>query len=130
MLQMDILSYLQYLSASLAMLGVFAFLYIKLTPYDELALIRQGHGSACISLAGTLIGFALTLGACAIYHTSIVEFACWAVIAMVVQVLGYFVVIKFVGDVARHMERNNTAVGALIGTVGLLLGIVNAGCLS
>ncbi len=127
---MDALSYLMYLVISIILLAIFTKIYLVLTPYDELALIRQGNASACISLAGTLIGFSLTLAASAIYHNSIGIFVAWACLAMVVQVLGYLAINKIVGNVTESITRNNMAVGGLIGLTGLLLGIINAGCLS
>ncbi|PID61843.1 MAG: DUF350 domain-containing protein [Gammaproteobacteria bacterium] len=127
---MDITSYLTYLIASIIMLTIFTQIYLRLTPYDELALIRQGRGAACVSLAGTLIGYSLTLSASAIYNNSIGIFIGWAVFAMVVQLLGYVCVVKIIGGVDDKIEKNNVAVGSLIGVSGLVLGIINAGCLS
>lgn len=129
-LQIDILSYLLYFGASIGLLALFSIIYLVITPYDEMALIRQGQGAACISLAGILIGFSLTLAASAIYHADIITFIIWAVVAMLVQLLGYFIIIKIIGNVHQHILHNNIAVGGLIGLTGLVLGIINAGCLS
>ncbi len=123
-------SYFTYLLASVVMLAIFSKIYLIITPYDELALIRQGRGAPCISLAGTLIGYSLTLSASAIYNNSLFVFIIWAVFAMVVQLLGYLVMVKIVGNVKEEMQKNNIAVGGLMGLSGLVLGIVNAGCLS
>lgn len=127
---MEILSYLIYLVASIVILLTFTKLYIVFTPYNELEMIRQGKGAACISLAGTLIGFTLTLAASAIYNNSLIVFIAWACLAIVVQLLGYLAVVKVIGEVEEKMTQNNIAVGGLIGLTGLILGIINAGCLS
>ncbi|PIE42285.1 MAG: DUF350 domain-containing protein [Gammaproteobacteria bacterium] len=128
--QMDIISYLTYLGTGIVMLLVFSKIYFVLTPYDELALIRQGRGAACVSLSGTLIGFSLTLAAGAIYNNSLIVFIVWGVLSMLVQLLGYLVIIKIIGDVEERISKNNVATGSLIGLTGLVLGILNAGCLS
>ncbi len=127
---MDVLNYFTYLAISIILLVIFTKIYLVLTPYDELALIRQGNGSACISLAGTLIGFSLTLAASAIYNNSIGVFVGWACLSMIIQVLGYIAINKVIGNVTESITKNNMAVGGLIGLTGLLLGIINAGCLS
>lgn len=128
--QMDILSYLIYLASSIVILLIFAKLYLVLTPYDEMALIRQGKGAACISLSGTLIGFTLTLAASAIYNNSLVVFIAWACLAIIVQLVGYLVIVRIIGNVEEKITQNNVAVGGLIGLTGLVLGMINAGCLS
>lgn len=128
--KIEIFSYLIYFSTSIIILLIFTKLYLILTPYDELKLIRQGKGAACISLSGTLIGFTLTLAASAIYNNSLIIFITWACLAIIVQLLGYLVIVRVIGNVEEKISQNNIAVGALIGVTGLILGIINAGCLS
>jgi len=101
----------------------FSVIYMWFTPYNEMALIRAGHGAAALSFAGALIGFALTLAACAIYHTSFVAFMGWALAAMVVQLIGYVVTSRLIPNLKQHMLDNNLAVGGFVGTVALALGI-------
>ena len=52
MLSTYIYNYILYLFASLAMMGVFSFIYIKTTPYDEIKMIRAGQGAAAFSFLG------------------------------------------------------------------------------
>ncbi len=127
---MDILNYLLYLLTSVIAVAIFTKIYLVITPYDELDLIRKGQGAPCISLSGTLIGYSLTLSASAIYHGSFLSFVVWAFLAMGVQLLGYFAMVKIIGNVNDSMQKNNIAVGGLLGMTGLVLGIINAGCLS
>ena len=53
--------FLLYFSLSLALLVVFLAVYLAVTPYHELTLIRQGNAAAAISLAGAIVGFVLPL---------------------------------------------------------------------
>lgn len=128
--QLDIMNYFLYLFLGVGMLVIFTKLYFILTPYDEIALIRQGKGAALISLSGTLIGFSLTLAASAIYNNSLAVFLIWSLLAMIVQLAGYWGIIRVIGNVEESIALNNTAVGGLIGLIGLVLGIINSGCLS
>ncbi len=127
---MDILSYFIYLLTSIIALTIFTKIYLIITPYDELDLIRKGQGAPCVSLAGALIGYSLTLSASVIYQGSFMSFVVWACLAMGVQLLGYLVMVKIIGNVPDSMQKNNIAVGGLLGLTGLVLGIINAGCLS
>lgn len=63
MLTADIISYCLYFAIAVVLLLVFTVVYMLITPYDELDLIRKGKGAACISFGGTLLGYSLTLGA-------------------------------------------------------------------
>ena len=125
-----LLNYLLYLSSGILLLFIFSIVYMLFTPYNELALIRAGNRSAALSFAGALIGFALTLAACAIYHTSLVGFIGWAMAAMIVQLVGYIVTTLLIPNLKQKILDDNCAVGGFIGAIGLVLGILNAGCLS
>ncbi len=48
-------------SVTIAMLAAAVFIYIKITPYDEIKLIRGGNTAAAVSLAGAIVGLALPL---------------------------------------------------------------------
>ncbi|SMC26462.1 putative membrane protein [Andreprevotia lacus DSM 23236] len=123
-------AYLIYLMTIFALLAVFAVVYCKVTPIDELGLIRQGKVAAALSFGGALLGFTLTLAATAIYHASYLPFLAWAGGAMVVQLLAYLVLSHVIRGMNEALEQNNVAMGALIGTVALVVGIANAACLS
>ena len=43
-------------SVTLAMLAMGVFLYVKITPYDEIELVQAGNTAAAASLAGAIIG--------------------------------------------------------------------------
>ena len=48
-----------YFLLGLVLLGTFVFVYVRLTPYREIALIRGGNSAAAASLGGAIIGFVL-----------------------------------------------------------------------
>ncbi|MDE2421309.1 MAG: DUF350 domain-containing protein [Gammaproteobacteria bacterium] len=125
-----LLNYLLYLVGGGVLTTIFSTIYMWFTPYNEIALIRAGHGAAALSFAGAVIGFALTLAACAIYHASFTAFVGWAVAAMIVQLLGYVITARLIPDLKQQMLDNNIAVGGFVGSIGLVIGILNAGCLS
>jgi putative membrane protein len=52
-----ILNYLLHLATAVAMVMAFFVIYTRLTPFDEVKLIREGNQAAAMSLGGTLIGF-------------------------------------------------------------------------
>ena len=130
MLSTYIYSYVMYLLASVAMISVFSLIYTKITPYDEIKMIREGKAAAALSFLGALIGFSLTLASSILHNDSFVAFAAWAGAAMIVQLAVYTVLSRLIPDMHNSLESNNVAIGALLGGVSLTFGIINAACLS
>ena len=130
MLPTYIYNYVIYLLASLAMMSVFLLFYTKITPYDEIKMIREGKAAAALSFLGALIGFSLTLASSILHNDSFVAFAAWAGAAMIVQLVVYNVLSRLIPDMHDCLEKNNVAMGALLGGVSLTFGIINAACLS
>ena len=52
-------SFLAYFGVAVVLLAVFLLVYVNVTPYDEISLIRQGNTAAAINLSGALFGFAM-----------------------------------------------------------------------
>ena len=52
----DIINYFIHLVAGLLLVSVFVLVYTRITPYDELKLIRQGCISAAVSFGGDPLG--------------------------------------------------------------------------
>ena len=123
-------TYLIYLCLSGLLLGVFIAVYSRITPFDELLLIRQGNLAAALSLGGAVIGFSLTLASC-IFHTSgYVSFLSWSVSALIVQLLAYVVTTRMMAMTRDHIESNNVAFGVILGAISLSVGAINAACIS
>ena len=49
--------FLIYLVLAFALLTVFAWIYDKVTPYNELVLIRGGNTAAAIAYSGAILGW-------------------------------------------------------------------------
>ena len=48
-------AYLLHLSSGFILLGVFFWVYTKITPFQEISMIRIGNVAAALSLAGALV---------------------------------------------------------------------------
>lgn len=125
-----ILNYLLHLSLATVLVLVFFIIYTKITPADEVTLIRQGNRAAALSLGGALVGFALTLGSALMHTADYQQFVAWAAGAMVVQVLVYAVATRLLRMAQDQIEADNAAFGGLLGSISLSIGVINAGCIS
>ena len=122
--------FLLYLAASLVLLAIFISIYIWITPYRELTLIRQGNLAAAASLSGTVLGFAIPLSNAIAQSVNIAEMGMWGVIALVVQLLVFFVVTRILPDIARDIPAGKVAPGVFLGAVSLATGMLNAACMT
>jgi putative membrane protein len=126
----DIINYFIHLVAGLLLVSVFVLVYTRITPYDELKLIRQGCISAAVSFGGALLGFVLTVASSITHSDNFMMFATWAALALAVQLAAYFLISRLIPELEQAMRADNRAVGLLLGSVSLTFGIVNAACLS
>ena len=122
--------FLIYLVASLGLLALAIAIYVWITPYRELALIREGNVAAAASLSGTILGFAIPLAHAVAQSVNLAEMALWGVIALAVQLLVFFVVTRLIPDIARDIPGGKIAPGILLGALSLATGILNAACMT
>ena len=54
-------AFASFFATAIVLLLAFLAIYVKITPYNELTLIREGNAAAAISLGGAVIGFALPI---------------------------------------------------------------------
>jgi putative membrane protein len=125
-----ILNYLLHLFTAVALVLAFFVVYTRVTPYDEVTLIRQGNQAAALSLGGSLLGFSATIASSLVHTMDYYQFAGWAFGARVVQLLGYVIATRLLRMAKDQIEAGNSAFGALLGTISLSIGGINAACIS
>lgn len=124
-------SYLLFAVVMLGFLLLFILAYTAVTPYRDLALVRQGNTTAALTLGGAMIGFALPLMSVASHTTSIVDLAVWGVIALVSQLLVYVIGSRvLLPDFRDGVEADRTAYGILLASLSIAVGLLNYGSLT
>eukprot|EP01133_Synstelium_polycarpum_P005498 gene5498-6355_t len=125
-----ILNYLIHLILAAALLIAFFIIYTRVTPYDEVLLIRQGNQAAALSLGGAMLGFSATIASSLMHTADYQQFFAWAFGAMVVQLLAYVVTTRLLRMSKDQIESNNSAFGGLLAAISLSIGAINAACIS
>jgi putative membrane protein len=123
-------NFLIYLAVSLVLLRVFVSIYIRVTPFAEFTLMREGNIGAAFSLGGAILGFVIPLGAAIRYSVSLVDMAIWGVIALAVQIAAFVVVRISLPTICDDITRGNAAQGFFLGCTALAAGVLNAACMS
>ena len=122
--------FLLYLAASLALLALFISIYIWITPYRELTLIREGNVAAAASFSGTVLGFSIPLAQAVAQTVNLAEMAMWGAVALAIQLLVFVVVRWIVPGIARDIPAGKLAPGLLLGSLSLATGLLNAACMT
>ncbi|WP_229425509.1 MULTISPECIES: DUF350 domain-containing protein [unclassified Massilia] len=125
-----ILNYLLHLATAIAMVMAFFVVYTRVTPYDEVHLIREGNCAAALSLGGTLLGFSVTLASALTYTGNYYQFLGWGAVGMLVQLLVFLVATRLLRMSKDQIESGNSAFGGLLGAISLSIGLINAGSIS
>jgi putative membrane protein len=112
-----------YLSAGIAMLGVFTWLYLRMTPYDEAAEISKGSMAPAIALAGAMVGFTFPLLVASYTHSNIIGFLAWGMLSCLVQLLAFWVMYWLL---PRVIETNNVAGATCFAAASVCVGLLNA----
>ena len=119
-------AFLLYFTTSLMLLGLFIAVYVTVTPYKELALIRQGNAAAAISLGGAVVGFVLPLARAVTQSVSALDLVVWGLVALVVQIVVFFVVGKLVPRFAEAIKEGRTSAAILLAALAIGVGLLNA----
>ena len=122
--------FLVYLALSLVLLALFIAIYIRITPYREFALIREGNIAASFSLSGALLGFIVPLASAVQHSVSVVDMAIWGVIALAVQIAAFVAAKLLIPSITRDIPAGNGAQGFFLGTLSLGVGLLSAACMS
>ena len=123
-------SFLAYFLLSLVLLAVFAAVYTRLTPHNEWQLIRQNVPAASVAFGGSLIGFTLPLHSAISHSVNIVYCALWGGVALIVQLITFAVVRRFIPNISERIANNEMASGIFVAAASISVGLLNAASMS
>ena len=123
-------AFFSYFAVAAILLVVFLLIYVNVTPYDEIALIRQGNTAASISLSGALIGFAMPVANVIAHSDTLGDLAAWGAIAGVIQLLTYLVARFALPHLTEDIPAGKIAPAIFLAALSLTVGLTNAACMT
>lgn len=109
----------------------FKIIYQAATPYNERTLIREGNSAAALTLGAALVGYVLPLFSALSNTDSLVEFAAWATLAGVIQIVAFTIVRQLVmRDFSDRIARGEMAAAIYMASISLCVGVLNAACMT
>ena len=105
-------------------------LYNRITPFHERRLIAEGNVAAGIVFAGALIGLAIPLASSLAYSRATLDVLVWGIVAVVLQLVAYFVAVGLLGNVRRLIEGGNVAAACWLAGIQIAVALLNAGAMA
>ncbi len=103
-----------HLVVSLLLLAAGATVYVMLTPWREIALIREGNPAAAVAFAGVLLGLAIPLAVSMSVSNSVRDIAIWGVATVVLQLLSFRVVDLMLTGLPQRIKDGEVAAAVVL----------------
>jgi putative membrane protein len=122
--------FLVYLGIAAVLLAVFVAIYVRITPYREITLIREGNAAAAFSLSGTIIGMVLPLASALQSSVNLIDLGVWCTIALVVQIIVFVIARIALPNIVQDIPAGKQASGIFLGAISIAAGLLNAAAMS
>ena len=111
---------------AILMLIVGAFIYSKITSWNELDLIMEGNTAAAVSFSGAILGIAIPLAAALSSSISIWEIVVWGSVAIILQITVFLILDLVLPNLSEQIKANKIAAGIFIASNKIALALMNA----
>jgi putative membrane protein len=122
-------AFLVYFCMAIIAVVAYLFVYTRVTPHNEFELIRANEPAAAIALGLSLLGFVLPLVSAIAHSANVWDCLIWALIALIVQIIVYFLVRVPVPKLSERIASGELAAAIWLGLASLAAGALNAACM-
>lgn len=108
------------------MLLVASTVYVLLTPWKELSLVRSGNTSAGVALSGAILGLAIPIASTLASSMTLEGLLIWGAIALLMQLITYRVVDLILRDIPRRIADDEIGAATLLAAAKLSTAMILA----
>ena len=119
-----------HLAVTLGLMLAGSVIYALLTPWKEIALIREGNSAAAVAFAGVLIGLAIPLAVSLSVSTSVRDIAIWGVATVVLQLFAFRVVDTVLTGLPQRIQDGEISAAVLLVGAKLATALILAAALT
>ena len=119
-----------HLVVTFGLLGLGATVYALLTPWKEIALIRDGNAAASVAFGGVLLGLAIPLAVSLSISTSTRDIVLWGVATVVLQLLAFRVVDAILTGLPQRIQDGEVSAAVLLVAAKLATALILAAALT
>ncbi|MBT5107942.1 MAG: DUF350 domain-containing protein [Rhodospirillaceae bacterium] len=113
-------------SITIALLALGVVIYMKVTPYDDIGLIRDGNAAAAVSMAGAVLGLGLPLAFSMAASVSVWEVLIWGPVTLILQLVAYRLTDAILRDLPRRIVDGEMAPAIFLVSIKLAVAAINA----
>lgn len=115
---------------TVTMLAVGVTLYLWMTPYPELQLIRDGNVAAAISLGAAIISLAVPLAFSMSVSVGVFDIIVWGLVTLVILLVVYKIIDFLLKDLPTRIEAGELGPALLLAAVKLGVAAITAAAVS
>lgn len=118
------------LAVTTGLFGVGLVVYVWLTPYRELKLLREGNVAAAIVIVGEMLALVVPLAAMLAHSVNVPDILMWGIITIILQLIAAGAVALVVRHLPAAIERGEIAPALVLAGAQISAGILNAAAMS
>src|SRR4029078_13650450 len=122
-------AFLVYFCTAIIAVVAYLFVYTRVTAHNEFDLIRANEPAAAIALGLSLLGFVLPLVSAIAHSANVWDCLIWAAIALIVQIIVYFLVRVPVPNLSKRIAGGELAAAILLRVFPRAAGALTAACM-
>ena len=119
-------AFLVYFCTAIIAVVAYLLVYTRITPHNEFQMIRDNDPAAAIALGLSLLGFVLPVVSAIAHSANVVDCLIWSLVALVVQIVVYFLIRIPVPNLSQRIAEGQTAPAIWLGLSSLAAGALNA----
>lgn len=102
------------------------YLYIKITPYDDMKLVKEGNIASAISLFSIIVGLAIPLAFCLTQASEVPDILFWGSFTVAIQLFAFKVCDWMLSDLSGRIERGEISAAIVLLAVKLAAAFINS----
>lgn len=110
--------------------AVAGLVLIRLSPADEIKLVRTGNLAAAIWAGGMLIALAIPIAAAMRYSHGTAEVLAWSLLAALIQIVTYIAAALLAGKTKERLEQGDNASATMVAATQIAVALITAAALS
>jgi putative membrane protein len=101
-------------------------LYMWITPYEDVRLVREGNAAAAVALGGAFLGLAIPLAGSLAGSVTALDILLWGIVTVVVQLVCFKVVDLVLRGLPRRIADGEMAAAIFLAFVKVSAGAIVA----
>lgn len=121
---------LLHVGIALAILIVGTVLYVWMTPWEDLRLVREGNTAAGVALGGIILGLGIPIAACipgALNHWDILF---WGIVTLILQIVTFKVLDFVLQGLPKRIEAGEVGAAVVLSAAKLAVAAIVATAVS